>query len=121
MPVGSSNDSLWNQISAAWQFKLWIAIGLPIVFCVPYFLLEHFPIFPIHRFGVVVGPIAKFRSVRAGFGSINLFYLIVNLVPWLGRSRDDMRRFAFGFLLLSGISFSIFFLFPVIGPRPQSH
>ena len=119
MPVESSSDALAKQICAAWQFKLVIAVVLPIVFCVPYFLLEHFPIFPIHRFELSwVDRQVPFRPKWAWV--YQSFYLIVNLVPWLGRSRDDMRRFAFGFLLMSGISFAIFFFFPIIGPRPQS-
>ena len=39
-------------------------------------------------------------------------------VPWLSTRRDDLRRYARGFVLLAAAGFVCFLLYPVDGPRP---
>jgi membrane-associated phospholipid phosphatase len=40
-------------------------------------------------------------------------------VAWLSETRDQLRRYAIGFALLSIVGFICFLLWPVAGPRPQ--
>jgi membrane-associated phospholipid phosphatase len=47
-------------------------------------------------------------------------FLITGLIPWLMSSREELRRYTIGFVLLSGLSFMIFALFPVASPRPAN-
>ena len=47
-------------------------------------------------------------------------FLIAGAIPWLMTSRAQLRRYATGFALLSGLSFVIFALFPVASPRPAN-
>ena len=46
-------------------------------------------------------------------------YLLLTIVPWMVTTRPELRRYARGFLLLSGVGFVFFLLLPVRGPRPD--
>jgi membrane-associated phospholipid phosphatase len=62
------------------------------------------------------------RSSSASFSGASIVYesifLLTGVAPWLIISRGELRRYAFGFALLSAVSFILFALFPVASPRP---
>lgn len=122
MPGESSSDlgSGWRvQIRAAWRTKLAMAVVLPVFFCGCYFPLEHFRLFEPRTLPIsAVDRVISFQPGWVwGYQSI---YLLINAVPWLARSRGELLRYVRGFLLLCCISFGMFLVFPVRGPRPEA-
>jgi membrane-associated phospholipid phosphatase len=104
-------------VSAELGLKLALSLALAVFFCVPYFLLQAAPVFPVRTLpltwmdrAVTFSPnwVWVYQSV----------YLLMAIVPWLAARRDTLLRYARGFVWLSTAAFVCFFLVPVAGPRP---
>lgn len=115
---GIPQPSFMSRVRAHLWLKLVLYALLTIVFCVPYFLIQRIsgihphtlPLTPIDEaIGYLPGSVYAYQSV----------YLLIPLLPFLATRRTDLFCFARGFLLLSGVSCTIFLLFPVAGPRPE--
>ena len=99
------------------RVKGWLGVALTLLFCVPYFALQQLGLFEARRFELS----ALDRAI--GFDprwvwAYQSVYLLLSFVPWLSTSRDDLRRYARGFVLLAAVSFACFLFYPVDGPRP---
>src|SRR5262245_48353046 len=114
MPGGSFS----SRLVACWRLKVLLAIGLATLFCVPYFLIGNFPLFPVHQLPLsAIDRAIGFHPV----GWVWIYqsiYLLINALPWLATSRDQLLRYARGFVILSLVSFACFVVYPIRAPKP---
>lgn len=110
----------WQRIRALWPAKLGLTVILNVWFWGIYLFLSRHPLFPIHILPMTcLDQWAGFQpDPWAWIYESN--FLIAGAIPWLMTSRAQLRRYATGFALLSGLSFVIFALFPVASPRPAN-
>src|SRR5215831_5184864 len=109
---------LMQRVRANISLKLACYAVLTIAFCVPYFLIQRIPW--IHPRTLPLTWIDEAIGYRPGaVYAYQSVYLLIPLFPFLAVSREDLFRFARGFQLLCFVSFTIFLLFPVAGPRPE--
>ncbi len=130
MPGGSSSsdgpDATWRgflarvpaRLAARWRFKALLALVIGTVFTTAYLLLGHYPPLPPRELPLTgldraIG-FYPYRWVWAYQSA----YLLINAVPWLATTREDLVRYAKGFALLSLMSFAVFIVFPVRAPTP---
>lgn len=97
---------------AAWQ------MGLGLLFWSGYGWLARHAFFPVH-----VLPVTGLdRAVDYSPGPWAWVYLsqfiLTGGMPWLIDRRDHLQRYVAAVALLSGVSFLVFFLWPVASPRP---
>jgi membrane-associated phospholipid phosphatase len=123
MPGASFNSSatvadLWRRAAACWRLKALLAITVGFAFCVPYFLIGNFPLFPVRRLPLSWLDGAIGFHPYAWVWIYQSEYLIINLIPWFAQRREDLLRYVRGFALLSLISFGVFLLFPIRAPKP---
>ena len=110
--------NLLARITSHWRMKLRMAAGLTVAFCVPYFLLMHFPVRPIQPVPTIWLDDAIAFDPR-WIWVYQSIYLLINPLPWLATAVVQLRQFATGFLLLCGVSFVVFLIYPTHCPRPQ--
>ncbi|HET6247277.1 MAG TPA: phosphatase PAP2 family protein [Tepidisphaeraceae bacterium] len=130
MPDGSSNSPpapscksfarrLWRRIFALWKFKALLTLAITTLFCIPYFLLGNFPIFPVHDLP------STWIDRKIGFHPYawvwiyQSLYPLLNALPWLADRRADLLRYAKGFALLSIVCFTVYAVFPTRSPKPM--
>ena len=107
------------RAACCWKLKLLLTLILSVFFCVPYFLIGNFPLFPVHDLPL------SWIDRAIGFhptGWVWIYqsiYILTNIIPWLARSRDDLLRYLRGFVILCSISFVIFFFAPIRAPKPH--
>jgi membrane-associated phospholipid phosphatase len=123
MPDASSAEPgvhWWQRFRALWRTKLCLTLILNVWFWGFYLFLSRHAMFSCHV------PPMTFLDRWAGFQPYpwawiyESNFLITGIIPWLMISRAEICRYATGFLLLSGLSFLVFALFPVASPRPAS-
>jgi len=131
MPGGSSSSppgsrpTWWKwlaelpvRVRAHWRIKALLAATIAFLFCVPYFLLGHYPVMPVHELPLsAIDRVIGFRPT----GWVWVYqsvYVPVNVIPWLARRREELERYAKGFAIVSLVSFAVFFLFPIPAPKP---
>jgi membrane-associated phospholipid phosphatase len=99
------------------RLKVQLSAALALGFCVPYFVLQAMPLFPVRTL-----PLSSIdRAVGFSPGWIWVYqsvYLLLAGVPWLAGERGTLRRYARGFALLSVIGFICFLCVPIAAPRP---
>jgi hypothetical protein len=109
---------LLARLGARLPEKLAVWIGLAVGICVPYFLLQRFPLFrprtlPETRVDhwIAFDPtwVWSYESIA----------LLVPLAVLLAARADDLRRYTRGLALLCALSFAVFLVYPVAGPRPE--
>ena len=123
MPDASSVEAgfgWWQRIRALWPAKLWLTVILNIWFWGFYLFLSRHAFLPVHVLPTTcLDKWAGFRpNPWAWIYESN--FLITGIIPWLITSRAELRRYVTGFVLLSGLSFAIFAIFPVASPRPAN-
>jgi membrane-associated phospholipid phosphatase len=99
------------------RLKLGLTVGLVMAFCIPYFLIQRFPVRPprtLHPSGLD-GLVPFQPAWTAVYQSL---YLLMPGVAWLADSAESLLRYARGFVALSAAGFAVFMAFPVVGPRP---
>jgi membrane-associated phospholipid phosphatase len=116
MPDASS-DSLLGRLLAAWQIKVGLTLAVTVLFCVPYIFLAHHAFFPVRTL-----PLTSLDR-WAGFDLrwvwvYQSVYFFTGALPWLCRTREQLRTYLHGFLVLVVPCFLIYLLFPVAAPRP---
>jgi membrane-associated phospholipid phosphatase len=123
MPDGSSVEAGvhgWRRFGALWRAKLCLTVILNICFWGFYLFLSRHALFPVHRLPMTwLDKWSGFQPYPWAWIYESNF-LITGLTPWLMSSREELRRYTIGFVLLSGLSFMIFALFPVVSPRPAN-
>ena len=103
---------------ANWKMKAALSAGLTLFFCVPYFTLQRLTLFPARTLPLSAIDRAIDFDPRWVWAYQSV-YLLLTIVPWMVTTRPELRRYARGFLLLSGVGFVFFLLMPVRGPRPD--
>jgi membrane-associated phospholipid phosphatase len=99
------------------RLKARLSVVLTLFFCVPYFLLQRFPVMPVRELPLTALDRAV-AFVPAWVWIYQSVYLLMTIVPWLSDSADHLRRYARGFMLQSAIGFAFFLLLPIDAPRP---
>jgi hypothetical protein len=101
-----------------WPLKLELYLALSVAFCVLYFSLQRFPLFPPQTL-----PLTSLdRTIGFHPEAIYAYqsvYLLVPLFPFLAWTRQQLTQYTVGFAWLCGISFLIFALVPITCPRPD--
>jgi membrane-associated phospholipid phosphatase len=115
------SDASGHIVSCArtnWRMKAALSAGLTVFFCVPYFTLQRFTLFPARTLPLSALDRAVDFDPRWVWAYQSV-YLLLAIVPWMVTTPFELRRYARGFLLLSGVGFAFFLLLPVRGPRPD--
>jgi membrane-associated phospholipid phosphatase len=110
--------TLPGRARAIWRLKALVAALATLGFCVPYFMIGNYPVFPVRELPVsAVDRLVAFRP-EGWVWVYQSIYVPINLIPWLTERREDLRRYAVAFALACCVSFIVFVLVPVRGPRP---
>jgi len=112
-------STLPGRIRAHWRFKALLALIVSAMFCVPYFLIGHRPLMSVHTLPLSWLDRAIGFHPQEWVWIYQSVYLPINVIPWLSERREHLRRYVIGFAVLSLISFTIFILYPIRGPKPQ--
>jgi len=121
MPGGSFSDRLLGRVRSCWRLKIQLTIALLILFDVPYFLIGHYPVFPVHTLPLSAIDRAIGFHPAGWVWVYQSFYLLLNLVPWLAREPFELKRYLRGFVIVSIVSFACFVTYPIRGPQPDPH
>jgi membrane-associated phospholipid phosphatase len=106
-----------TRVSCEWALKLRLSAALTVFFCVPYFALQRFVVFPVRELPITWLD-AAIPFAPHWVWVYQSIYLLISLVPWLAVRADDLRWYARGFVIQASVAFVCFFLVPVRGPRP---
>ncbi len=107
---------LARAVAAERGRKALVAVFLGLVYCMGYVVIERYPVFRPIRFPLLAIDRRVAFSPRWVWAYESIYPLL--MVALLGRARGDIARYATGFIIVMGVGFSVFLLFPVQGPRP---
>lgn len=101
-----------------WRLKLLVTVALNGFYWIGYATLGHYAFFPLRAVPLTtVDRLVPFDPDPWGWIYFSQFLFTAGL-PWMLTDRLDIRRYSFGLVAMSLISFAIFFLFPTASPRP---
>jgi membrane-associated phospholipid phosphatase len=122
MPGGSSTNGgvlgrLLVRLAQQWRLKLALYVLLGGAFIVPYWLLQRHPVFTPHWFAWSaldhwVGFHPRWIWVYQSA------YVFMLLPPVLSVSREELRTFARGFLVMTAVAVAFYVFLPIEAPRP---
>jgi membrane-associated phospholipid phosphatase len=118
MPVASSTEAgILRRLASQWRMKLLLSAVLFSAFGAPYYLLQRFPLLTPGRFRLTA------IDRRVGFHPWWIWvyesaYLLIPIAPLLSRGRRELRMYARGFLLMTGVAVAFYVLLPIEAPRP---
>lgn len=98
--------------------KLWMALGLNLLVCIPYFSLQHVVLRPV----TWIPASALDRAIPFSEASVWLyqsFYLFMPVAPMLMSRAGQLRRYALGMLAMSLGANVVFLIFPTAIVRPD--
>lgn len=110
--------SLQHRLLREWRMKVWLGALLAIYFCVGYFGIQQLnPLRPPLRLPLI-GPD---RWIGFSPGWVWVYQSVYLMLPaaWLAQTREQLWRYAAGFILVTSIAFACFLVWPVTGPRPD--
>lgn len=100
--------------------KLAIALGLNLFALLPYYLLQHYPIF-----SVTVMPVTAIdRWIRFDDRTLAVYlslFFLMPIAPMQMVRRDQLRRYTFGVAAMSLLADLVFLLWPTAVLRPYAH
>jgi membrane-associated phospholipid phosphatase len=110
----------WRRLTTLWREKLRLTAVLNVLFWGFYLFLSRHALLPVHTLPMTwLDRWAGFQPhLWAWVYESN--FLLGGVFPWLIVSREELRRYAAGFALLSVVCFVVFALFPVASPRPAN-
>jgi membrane-associated phospholipid phosphatase len=113
--MADAAPSLAQAVVAEWRTKLWLFPALAIFYGGGYLLIQRH----LCRMPISFTPLAIDRWVPFSLAWLDIYQSIYLMVPvaLLARTRDQLRAFAIGLLGFALVSFAIFILLPVRGPR----
>lgn len=106
-----------SRLATELRLKVTVLLGLAVGICGPYFALQRIRLFPLRQ-PPVVAPDAWIPFSPDWVYPYLTICVLVPLFPLLATEREALLRYARGLALLCTLSFAIFLLFPVAGPRP---
>jgi hypothetical protein len=110
-------EAIGERLQAHARLKLVLTALLMVVFYVPYFLLQRFPLRPPRT--LPLGALDALVPFQPQWVIVyQSLYLLMPATAWLADSVASLARYARGFVALSAAGFLVFLLFPVAGPRP---
>jgi len=103
---------------ANFKLKTKVFCEVAVFVIVPYFLLEYFPVFPIHLLKPSsFDDLIQFNDVSIwGYQSLYLYILIR---AFSIQEKNNLIDFAATFTLAAWLSFVVFFFYPTLCPRPN--
>ena len=110
--------SIAASIGANWSMKIALTLALTAFFCFPYFTLQHVLVFPVRTLPLTTIDRAIGFNAR-WVGVYQSVYLLLLVVPWMTIQREELRKYAIGFIVLCTVGFLCFFFMPIRGPRPD--
>ena len=119
MAMVRAAHNVWSRMSAHAPLKLALTVALSVGFCVPYFLLQHYPLLAPRA--VPVTPLDRWIAFNPDWvWAYQSVYLLMPLPAWLVIERADLQRYVSGFIVMSVVGFAVFALYPVASPRPEA-
>ena len=105
-----------TAVQCNWRLKLTLTLALTAFFCIPYFTLQRLVLFPVHTLPLTaiddaIGFNARWVWVYQSA------YLLLLAVPWTATKREELSKYATGFIVLSTLGFFCFFFVPIRAPR----
>lgn len=109
--------NLTERLRAHWPAKLWIGASLGLLFCLCYFAAQLVPL----REPYELRPSFIDRAIAFDPRWAWVYQSLSLMLPatWLASTRRDLHRYARGFLLITLVGTTVFFLFPTTVPRPE--
>lgn len=109
---------IFKLLRTNWQLKVWVTLVLNAFFWGGYATLGRYAFFPIRNVPITaVDQAVSFEPWPWAWVYLSI-YLITAPLPWMLTERADIRRYSWGIVAMSLISFAIYFLFPTASPRP---
>ena len=108
-----------TSIRTNWRLKLALTLALTAFFCIPYFTLQHLVLFPVRTLPLT----AIDRAIRFDARWVWVYqsvYLLLLLVPWMTTKREQLVKYAAGFIVMCAVGFLCFFFLPIRGPREDA-
>ncbi len=107
-----------TRVASCWRLKIVLSVIVAVVFCVPYFWIEHHPLLTVRTLPLSwLDRAIRFQPV-IWIWVYQSMYVPINVVPWLAERRDDLWRYVLGIAVIAPVSFTVFVFFPIRGPRP---
>ena len=114
----TESPALMRRVRTLLAQKLWMALGLNLLVCLPYFGLQHFVLRPV----TWIPPSALDRAIPFSEASVWLYqslYLLMPVAPMLMVHAEQLRRYALGMLAMSLAANVVFLAFPTAVVRPD--
>ncbi len=107
---------LIHRLLAHWWLKLALGTALTLIFCAGYFGLQAHPLRPATTLSLSLID----RAVAFAPRWVWVYQSVYLLLPfaWLCESKEQLRRYAWGFVIVMLVGFACFAFWPVAGPRP---
>jgi membrane-associated phospholipid phosphatase len=111
------NPPLLDVMGRQWRMKLCVSVFLALFYCTGYELIERHPWRPPVEFALTA--IDRWTGFSPRW--VGVYQSIYLMLPalLLATTRDQVRRYGFGFAALTLVGFACFILWPVRGPRPH--
>jgi membrane-associated phospholipid phosphatase len=123
MPDESSVNAPGNwpaRVRTLWRIKLLLTVIVNVGFWGGYLFLSRHAFLPVHKLPMTrLDDWAGFRPQPWAWVYESVF-LITGAIPWLIVTREGLRRYLTGFVIMCGASFAIFAVCPVASPRPEN-
>ena len=109
--------NLIERLRSHWPLKLWLGLLLGTFFCAGYFTLQRVTIREPRTFELTA--VDRWTGFSpAWVWAYQSWYLLLPLA-WFAETREQLHRYALGFVLTTVVGFAFFLFWPVKGPRPD--
>ncbi|EDY20940.1 phosphoesterase PA-phosphatase related [Chthoniobacter flavus Ellin428] len=106
------------RLRIEWRWKLWLTVALNLVFWGGYELFGRHAFFPLRPVPMTwLDRHIPFQPSPWGWIYLSQFSFTA-VVPWLLTTRDGIRRYVAGFVIMMVVSFLIYLFLPTIAPWP---
>src|SRR2546423_3268748 len=114
MTINGTCPLQWSagRLRAQWRTKLLLSVVLTTLFYVFYLGLERVTVFRVWT-PPALGLEARIRFAPGWVYIYESAYLVIGLPPLLAATKQELRRYVVGFLLICILSFAIFFVLSV--------
>jgi membrane-associated phospholipid phosphatase len=114
--MSDSQMPLRRALLWEWPLKLSLGLVLGVIYWTGYFFIERHPLYSPIQFKLL--PIDRWTGFSPlwAWGYQSVYPLLP--LPFLATKREDIHRYAGGFILIMLAAFGCFILLPVLGPRP---
>jgi membrane-associated phospholipid phosphatase len=108
---------VFRRVQVLWRQKLLLSVAVSGIFWTGYSILARHAWFPLWTPSRTwLDTAIPFQPEPWAWIYLSQF-LIAGVLPWMIDTREILRRYVNGVMLMTGVSFAVFFLFPVASPR----